>query len=193
MHMCVGAKREKKMIKVKKYDRVKCIFDNDYQHGIVMKGGSKKIRVVLDGNGSLADRDVVTGHVSLFKPSSKPVPVDTESTPMDDYKVIGYKEFNELSDETIAMHAIIKYKGKKIIDVCNDGQGGENMYHPMLSDKSWNYVRKALSDADQWAQQFGEDKPFEALDSWIGWYVRERPFGITSRVYWTAWQKKMSQ
>lgn len=174
-------------MKLRKGDRVEYTTKGETKYGVVLKGGSGTITVVLDGGECQAQ-----GHASSFRKSNHPLPVDTEPSPMDDYAVTGYKEF--ASPDGGGFNAFVTYKGKKILSVHDAGQGGEVEYHGVGKDGAyWNSPeeKKFKEDAKAWAIQFGNRNGFGAADCWIEWYVWKRPYGVTARTYWEEFERML--
>lgn len=160
--------------------------DQDGLHqGIVVKGTTKpngRVTVILIGGKMKA-----AGPASAFKPCTIDIPKD-EPSPMDDYLVTGYKEFPQMSQETIAFVARVKYKGKVILEARNDGCGGCTYFYG-----NGGAEEQFQEDIRQWARQFGGEDMTEKDDFWLQWWVNERPYGVTAKAaiqhYNDEWQK----
>lgn len=157
------------------------------RYGTVTKGG-KNVQVVLDGGAY-----TVTGPASAFKVSDNPLPKDAPH-PMDDWDVVGYKEFSRMSQETTAFDATVTYKGEPVLHAQNSGTGGCNTYYrtptaPALAD------RKLEEDAKQWALDHGlEDGGFfEAADTWLNWKTTQAPYGVTAKDFFEKWNRSMAE
>lgn len=174
-------------MKFRKGDRVEFAEKGVKKYGVVLKGGSKKIEVIVDGA-----EFIVKGSPKAFRPSDQPIPTDTEASPMDDYGVTGYKEFKTFDGG--GFNAYVTYKGKKILEAFDQGCGGEVEFHPV--DKNENYwnspaQKKFHEDAKAWAIQFGDKNGFGAMGLWIDWYIHERPYGVTARMYWDKFNERL--
>lgn len=174
-------------MKFRKGDRVEFDDNGVTKYGVVSKGGAKKIEVIADGA-----EFIVKGHAAGFRPSNQPIPMDSEPSPMDDYGVKGYKEFKSFDGG--GFNAYITYKGKKILEAFDEGNGGEVSTHGIGGTP---YSRspeeeKFYADAKAWAIQFGDSNGFGAVGMWFDWYVHERPYGVTARMYWDKFNKKLA-
>lgn len=94
------------------------------------------------------------------------------------YEVRRYQEYPRMSEETIAFNADIYFQGKKFAEAENSGHGGQtNVYGN-------NEMVEAFQKAtDDWERECGVKKPFESYNTFIEWYVNERPYGVTSAMY----------
>lgn len=160
--------------------------DSPFKNVFVEKG----VRVEFDDDGRLQQGIVISGDVfsakvrnasmeynvpqHMLKKSSVPVPVDPPG-PMDAWSVRKYKAVAALSEETVAFSAEILYEGKKVLDAKNNGHGGCNIYYG-----PFEMQQKFAEDAKAWAMSFGDEKPFESDDEWVGWAGEEKPLGITA-------------
>ena len=174
-------------MKLRKGDRVEFTDKGVTKYGVVSKGGSKKVEVTLDGA-----EYCVRGSAGAFRKSDYPLPVDTEPSPMDNYAVTGYKEFKSFDGG--GFNAYITYKGKKILEAFDEGNGGEVNIHGIGGTP---YARspeeeKFYADAKAWAIQFGDSNGFGAVGMWFEWYVYERPYGVTSKAFWDKFNKKLA-
>lgn len=168
---------------IKKGDRVEYTQKGEPKYGVVLRGGAKKIAVVLDG-GQLQ----VSGHPDCFKLSDKPLVVDTVKTPMDKYSVVGYREIRG-HDDSQAFEAFIAKDGKKILSAFDSGHGGEVEYQKLWGG---NVEEQFHEDAKAWARQFNpDDTGYGAADCWISWYVYQRPFGVTAQAYWDDYKEML--
>lgn len=139
-----------------------------------------KVVVILDGG-----EYQVSGPFFVFKETDVPAPKDEPSV-MDRWGVTGYHSCG--GDETECFEAGITLNGKRVGRARNDGNGGCNSY--MGTD---SYCIPGFeTDAVAWARQFGWEKPFEAADMWIDWYVKFRPYGVTAKKYIEDFLKKIS-
>jgi len=113
------------------------------------------------------------------RPSNRPVETDPPS-PMDKWSVYKYREVRG-HDDSQPFEAQILLNNKRVIYASNDGWGGGNEYQPDYKNNvSDEVVTHLHADAKVWAVQFGDLNPFEPIDTWIYWYVHERPLGITA-------------
>ena len=175
-------------MKLKKGDRVEFTEKGETKYGVVSRGGAGKITVIMDGG-----EFQVTGHAPIFRKSDKPLAVDTEPSPMDDYGMVGYKEFS--SPDGGGFNAFITYKGKKILSAHDGGHGGEVEIHSVKKGSHyWNSPEqvKFQEDAKAWALQFGDKDGFGAVDCWIEWYAHKRPYGVTAKMYWEEFNRELA-
>src|SRR3546814_165771 len=134
----------------RKGDRVEYDDAGRTRFGTITKGG-KSVTVILDGG-----EYRVTGPATAFKPSAEPLPQGPPHQ-MDDWDVVGYKEFRQMSQETTAFDAVITFKGERVLNARNSGTGGSNIYHR-------TEVAEALindrfeADAKQWEADHGDRK-----------------------------------
>jgi hypothetical protein len=163
------------MIPLKKGMRVEFNYLGEHLFGTVDKGGSKSVKVIIDGG-----EKVVSGPALSFKVSNTPLPKDPPSV-MDKYSIIGYKAHNDMSDETTCFSAKICLNGKPIISVSNEGCGGPHNFHPLVG--TYAGIDKFLEDAKAWCEQFGYKDPMEPGDFWVDWYTGSRPYAITAAKY----------
>jgi len=172
---------------LKKWDRVCCELDGETLHGVISKGGSNKVEMVIDGG-----KEAVKGHVSSFSTSDKELPKDPPDNVMNKYGVIGYKELSGHGDSR-TFEADITLNGKKVIRVMNDGHGGCNEYHTISPHGSREILSQFREDAKTWWEEYSSGKPFESDDFWVEWYQHKRPFGVTSKMYLEEHDQEMSK
>lgn len=160
--------------------------DQDGLHqGIVVKGTTKpngRVTVMLIGG-----RMKAMGPVTAFTPCTIDIPTD-EPSPMDAYSVSNYREFPQMSQETIAFVARVKYQGKVILEARNDGCGGCTYFYGNQSAE-----KQFQEDLRQWAKQFGGEDLTEKDDYWLRWWVDERPYGITARASIKQFNESMAK
>lgn len=170
-------------MKHKKGNRVQWQQSDGMRYGVVFKGGASKIIVIVDGG-----ETQVSGHATLFQPSTEPLPNADEVNPMSDYSISGYKEIEGHGDSP-TFCADIRFKGKKVLRAMNDGWGGCNEYHGSR-DASLAFEAAAL----KWAQAATgiEEQTSDVEDLWITWEVFERPYGKTAKesLQWLVDMKK---
>lgn len=132
--------------KHKKGARVQYTEKGVTKYGVVIKGGSKRITVILDGG-----VNEVRGHPSLFEASTQPLPVDAIKTAMDYYKITGYKEFRAM------IHKGYPFVGKVVtptgakIGFEYDGNGGPVNFD-WRSEKVWDQFK---ADIEAWHEAMG--------------------------------------
>jgi hypothetical protein len=175
-------------MKFKKGNRVEYTEKGETKYGVVSRGGSGTITVILDGG-----EYQVKGHASLFQLSSHPLATDTEASPMDQYAVTGYREFRSFDGG--GFNAFITKNKKKILEAYDAGEGGETQFmaiqkgsHVWESPES----KQFHEDAKAWAIQFGDRTGTEAAAMWIEWHVHKRPYGVTAKMYWEAFNERIS-
>src|SRR3546814_20724079 len=87
-----------------------------------------------------SDREYrVTGPATAFKPSAEPLPQDPPHQ-MDDWDVVGYKEFRQMSQETTAFDAVITFKGERVLNARNSGTGGSKIGRASCRERVCQYV-----------------------------------------------------
>src|SRR3546814_17090244 len=106
----------------RKGDRVEYDDAGRTRFGTITKGG-KNVTVILDGG-----EYRVTGPATAFKPSAEPLPQDPPHQ-MDDWDVVGYKEFRQMSQEPTAFDAVITFTGERVLNDRNRGTGVSKIYH----------------------------------------------------------------
>lgn len=166
------------MEKAKKNDRVEWVNQKGEKgYGVVTKGGKNRITVRKDGG-----QYEVKGPAHVFHLSAHPLPNANEVNIMKDYTVTGYKETYGHDDSQPFM-AMVRYKGKAILEASNDGWGGPNNYYPHnLKDNKAGEV--FAQKAKEWFLSItGADRVIEAEDMWLEWEVQQRPFGVSAREY----------
>lgn len=169
---------------LRKGDRVAFKHQGAVLTGTVVKGGSKKIKVIRDGG-----KYEVTGPPECFRKFDLPLPKDPPS-PMDKYEVISYKEINGHGD-TPTFSCTITKDGIPIIQASNDGWGGSNMYYP-IGNGSHQDVKAFVDAARAWAVQFGASNPIESEDLWIDWYENYKPYAVTAQKYWDEYNEMLN-
>jgi len=174
------------MAKFSKFDRVEFTYDGETVYGVVTRGGTKPTVI---GDGAVSEYRVPE---AVLKHSDRPLPKD-DPHPMDSWGIKQYKEYRELSEETVAFSAIITRNGVEVMHAKNDGHGGCNMYWPVGGDHT--LVTRLESDARQWLIDHGmpEESCFECSDMWLGWKAAEAPFGVTARAMIQKYQQSMDE
>ena len=156
---------------LKKGDRVEFSLEGQTTYGVVGRGGTSKVTVIVDG----AER-CVSGAACLFRLSDHPLPQDEEH-PLSSYSLKSYKEIPGHGDSR-TFSATILHNGSPIATVSNGGYGGCNEYSPLIStgreDLAAFFQACTVS-----VKQFGYPDMIEPEDFWAEWYQQERPFGIT--------------
>lgn len=139
-------------------------------HGTIDRVSAPYLHVIADGA-------ILKYRVPLAaaRPSTRPASKDDPS-PMDDWSVVGYKEFPSMSEETTAFEGRIAYRGEPVLHVKNTGTGGCNFYH---GDRGIR--ERLLTDARAWCEQFGYVDPFEPEDTWVIWAATGKPYGQLAR------------
>jgi hypothetical protein len=163
----------------RKGDRVEAAHKGETLYGVVVRGG-KKVTMRVDGN-----ETELKGPASLFHTSTRPLPTSTPSV-MDKWGVKGYKEIEGHGDSP-TFHAKITLNGKVVGEAMNDGWGGCNCYR--FNDRELDSQFHA--DVKAWVAHFGYADMFEPDDSWVDWYVLERPYGVTADKYISGYKEKM--
>lgn len=157
------------------------------QVGYVAKGGANPTVIFDDG------KYQIKGPASMFAVTEVVLEND-EPSAMDDWSLIGYKEFTSLSEETVAYSTGIAYKGKKALVAENTGKGecdrvGCFKYTP----ENIALEKKFYEDLKAWAAQFSTEKHFEIDSLWVQWSANERKQGITAKKYFQRFDQEMSE
>ena len=160
-------------MKLKKRDRVEFEYEGKTVYGVVEKGGSKKIEVVIDGGDNM-----VGGSPKCFRLSDEPLPKD-EPNVMDKWSVKGRKDIEGHGDSP-TFSAKICLSGKPVMHVGNNGWGGGNEYHP-LKGFDYSVFDQFIADVRAWVGLFGDETMHEPDDFWVSWYTDDRPYGITAK------------
>lgn len=150
---------------LKKGERVKLSDKSRTVYGVVSKGGSKRVTVILDGA-----KQQVTGNPRCFTLSDHPLPKD-KPTVMDKYSIKGFKEVDGHGDSRTFSATICK-NGKSILTANNSGWGGPDDFH---GDRK--ALDEFLTDCKEWAKEFGCTNMIEPQDSWVEWCQFEKPYG----------------
>jgi uncharacterized Fe-S cluster protein YjdI len=121
------------MISGRKGARVKCFYNEAECHGVVEKGGAKKLVVTLD------DGECIEGAPRLFDPSEKPFPVE-----VDDGTLKKVKKGERVCMETGSgqVHGVVIKGGSNTIEMMADGGKQSSRGHVSLfslSSKSLPY------------------------------------------------------
>lgn len=162
-----------KPVKFKKWDRIETDYKGKTVYGVVAKGGSKKIEMVLDGG-----KKALAGAPVFFRHSDKPLPKDPPNL-MDKWGIRKYKEIEGHGDSP-TFSAEITLNGQPVIHASNNGWGGPNFYERLnLKDKG--VVEAFKKDAEEWYKLFSGDEPFEPDNLWITWHQFGKPYGETAK------------
>jgi len=167
-------------LKRKKGDRVEWQSKGETKYGVVAKGGSRRIRVVLDG-GDYA----VSGPAGAFRLSDQPLPNADEPNPMSRYTITGRKDIDGHGDSATFV-AVIRFCGKAVISVMNDGWGGPNDYRTLRKDAHHSQseeMQDFSAKCRQWAIAADYEDAFEVEDAWVDWECFHRPYGVTAKAY----------
>ncbi|HPX74027.1 MAG TPA: hypothetical protein PKW51_08950 [Methanoregulaceae archaeon] len=149
--------------------------DRTIEHGVVEKGGSKKITVI-----KLGGKIVVTGSAACFRPSSFTIPLDPDN-PMAKWGVRNYRVVPG-HDDLEPFVCIITHDGKDVIRARQDGWGGPNLYE-RLSCSPQDIEDRLRAESKAWAQHYGWKDPIEAEDCWLYWATKLQPYGVMSKEY----------
>jgi len=170
---------------MRKGDRVEFDTKNGKKYGTVLRGGSKKVTVIADGE---LDKTYSGPAGGAIRPSTQPLPKD-ELNPMDRYSLRKYKEIDGHGDSRTFSAEILK-NGRPIIHVSNNGWGGCNEYYP-INGADRRVLDIHLADAQAWAKQFGYEGMSEPDDMWVEWYQHERPYGVLAKDMITNFKKEL--
>jgi hypothetical protein len=153
--------------------------DVEIKYGIVSKGGSGKIKVVMDGG-----QFEVSGPAHIFTPSDKPLPNADEVNPMREYSIKSYKEIEGHGDSPTFSAKICK-NGKPIIGATNDGWGGPNMYYTLKKGEHQTQspvMKQFEKDLAEWLRAAtGIEDQHEIGGLWIEWEMFVRPYGVSAK------------
>jgi len=164
------------MERAKKGERVEFMqVTKETAYGVVQKGGAKNITVILDG----AEKQI-TGHVSFFKLSDHPIPKDKPNM-MDKYSIKGFKNGGLNTDGYMFSCTLLK-EGIPIAHISQGGRGGPNNYSPMKHDD----IKTFMAEAKAWCELFGYKDPIEPEDSWVDWWLNDRPYGKLGDKYFES-------
>ena len=169
------------MEKAKKGDRVEFMLKNKKAYGVVEKGGAKNLTVILDGA-----EEKITGHVSFFTLSDHPIPKD-EPNMMDKYSIKGFKNGGINTDGHMFSCTILE-DGVPIAYVSQGGEGGPNNYTPK-KPFTWDEIKTFMAEAKAWCELFGYKDPIEPEDSWVDWWLNDRPYGKLGEKYFESLRK----
>jgi len=173
--------KEDNKMNFKKGDRVSIpTKGGEIVYGVVVRGGSKKVTVTIDGNEQQA-----SGSPACFQHSDHPLPKDKPNS-MDKWGVTSYKEIEGHGD-TATFHAKLTLDGKIVGNAMNDGWGGCNCYH----FKDSEIEKQFYSDCKAWCTQFGYADMLEPDSTWVDWYVTDRPYGVTAETVIQNFKKEI--
>jgi len=157
------------------------------QTGYVEKGGVTP--TVIFNNGRLQ----IKAPSRIFS-VTEPVFEKDEPSSMDNWSIVGYKEFKSLSDETVAYTAFIAYKGKKVLTAENTGKGGcDRIGCVKYSEESLKLEKIFYEDLKLWEKQFSTENHFEIDSLWIDWSVNDKKQGITAKRYFKNFEKEFKE
>jgi len=142
-------------------------------HGVVKRGGSDTVTVVLDGG-----KEQVKLPVTFLSLSNHPLPKD-EPNVMDKYSIIKFQ-----SAGAGRMYSCTVCKdGRPFVEVEQHGHGAPNRYDPIdrKKDQDRKIYMQFLKDAKEWTIMFGDQDAIEAEDTWVVWWMDLRPYGVTAQ------------
>lgn len=146
------------------------------EYGVIEKGGSGRVKVILDGG-----ENFVTAPAHCFKVSDHPIAKDTPSN-MDHWGIVGYKIAKFASHETDCFEATITYKGNRCLHISNEGMGGPDRIYP-LKPEFKAFMTLFLETVKAWAVGHGYDDPFGPESIWMEWVRCFGPYGVTAKKY----------
>lgn len=111
------------------------------------------------------------------------LPANSAYHMMSGYEVRKYQSYPRMSEETIAFNAEIWFDGTKIATAENGGKGGSTILYGDRND-----IDKFMQDAEEWVKSFGIENPIEAYGTFIHWFVNERPYGVSAKLYFERYK-----
>jgi len=148
--------------------------DVETVHGVVKKGGSETVTVILDGG-----KKQVKCHVSLLEISDHHLPTDPPNL-MDKYSII---KFKSAEVGRTLFSCTVRKDGKPFVEVEQHGHGGPNRYDPIDIKKDREIYMQFLKDAKEWTEMFGDKDAIEPEDTWVEWWYDLRPYGVTAKMH----------
>ena len=180
-------------MKFKKGDRVEWQDKDHKKYGVVEKGGSKKITIILDILDGAKFR--IKGNVSCFSLSDHPLAKD-EPNIMDKYSVINLKSAGMNTDGEMWTATVILNGRTPIANVSQGGFGGPCEYFHISGIKdgdikeSYKKIEQFKADAKEWAQLFSDRNMIEPEDTWVVWWNDERPYGKTAAMMFQEYDEQ---
>jgi hypothetical protein len=157
------------------------------QVGYVAKGGANPTVIFDDGKYQMK------GPARMFTVTEVVLEKD-EPSAMDDWSLVGYKEFKSLSEETVAYTTGIAYKGNKVLCAENTGKGECDRVGCLTYTPENKALEKQFyEDLKNWASQFSKESHFEIDSLWIQWCANERKRGITAKKFFEIFDEEMSE
>lgn len=164
-----------------KGDRVQTEYKGQTVHGTVLRIAAGMAKVAVDGG-----RYTLRGPVTTFRPSDVQAPRDPP-TPADRWAVTGYRSIRGHGDSP-TFHAWVTLDGRRVLEAMNDGHGGCNEYRGDIA------VQQQLrADTTAWAEALCPGAlTFEQADTWLDWYVNQRPLGVLARTMLEEFKASMA-
>lgn len=157
------------------------------QVGYVAKGGANPTVIFDDGKYQMK------GPASMFTVTEVVLEKD-EPSAMDDWSLVGYKEFKSLSEETVAYSTGIAYKGNKVLVAENTGKGECDRVGCVKHTPENKALEKQFyEDLNSWAIQLTNENQFEIENTWIQWYANERKQGVTAKKHLNRLSEEMKE
>jgi len=163
----------------KKGDRVEFKSGDLTYYGVVTKGGSRSIKVTLDGGVK-----AVESLAAYFKLSDHPLSKDAPNL-MDKYSITGLKE-GGVNSGGMMWSATLRKNDKPIAHISQEGCGGQNNYQTL---KQYEDVKQFKEDAVAWGELFNY-RYIEIEDTWVAWWLDLRPYGVTAEVHLKGMMKE---
>ena len=162
-------------------DHVTTEWKGEIVKGVISKVGPKKVEMRF---WQKADGQGIKGHPSFFKLAQHELPEDPAAAQLADWEVRNYHYYARMSEETPAFSADIFYMGNKVFRAGNHGTGGPNQYDPYDHRLAVKLDALEAKMHEVFTSIFHNDRcAFDVLDTWVEWYVNDRPYGITLEAY----------
>lgn len=172
---------DKSLSSHKKFDFVTFEYKGKQTNGTVIKGGSKVVILLEDGETE------ISGAAHLFKKIKSPV-IEIPKE-LKDWSFIGYKEHKQMSRGTTAFNATAKYKNKKVLDLSNDGRGAcmstYQLEDPDSRTVGFNDFREAVESSVKALFPDSDSCPnLSDIDEYyVHWFNNDKKFNITWKQY----------
>lgn len=172
---------DKSIASHKKLDFVTFEYKGKQTNGTVIKGGSKVVVLLEDGEIE------ISGSAHLFKKIESPI-IEIPKE-LKDWSFVGYKEHKQMSRGTTAFNATAKYKNKKVLDLSNDGRGAcmstYQLEDPDSRTVGYDDFRKAVESSVKALFPDSDKRPsLSDIDEYyVHWFNNDKKFNITWKQY----------